>query len=86
MVVVRENFTGGTSGLQNLNYCHPGFTDGHSWSDRVLKEFEKAVVPKICRQDYTAVQQETDSIARFFKTACRPGEWAMDDFMDKKLS
>lgn len=86
VAVVRENFNGGFPGLQSMNYCHPGFGDGQFWSDRVLKEFEKAVVPRVCQEEYANVQQEVYSVSQYFKKSCRPGQWAMDDLMDKKLS
>ena len=69
-----------------MNYCHPGFGGGQILSDRVLKDFEKVVIPRRCDEDYTNAQQELYSIAHFFKSGCRPGDWALDDYLDRKLS
>ncbi|XP_065211083.1 transferrin-like isoform X2 [Planococcus citri] len=85
VVVVRENFNGGFDGLRSMNYCHPGFADGQTWSDRILKDFEKAVVPRSCHEDYANAQQEVYSIDNFFKSVCRPGQWVLDDYLDRKL-
>lgn len=86
VVLVRESFTGGFVGLQNTNYCHPGFGDGQFWSDSVLKEFEKAVIKRSCLDEKSSAEQEIYSLANFFKSACRPGQWALDDLQNKKLS
>lgn len=85
VVLVRESFTGGFVGLQNTNYCHPGFGDGQFWSDSVLKEFEKAVIKRSCLDEKSSAEQEIYSLANFFKSACRPGQWALDDLQNKKL-
>lgn len=86
VVLVRESFTGGFAGLQNTNYCHPGFGDGQFWSDSVLKEFEKEVIKRSCLDEKSSAEQEIYSLANFFKSACRPGQWALDDLQNKKLS
>ncbi|KAK7572038.1 hypothetical protein V9T40_014510 [Parthenolecanium corni] len=84
-VVVRNNHNGGFGGLRSTNYCHPGFGDGQFWTDRVLKEFESIVVPRICNSNKSTTESEIASLSDFFKSACRPGQWAYDALLDKKL-
>lgn len=83
---MKETYIGGFQSLQSSNYCHPGFGDGQFWTDRVLKQFEATVVPHYCNGILTTVEQEITSLAHFFKSACRPGQWSLDDFVDKNLS
>uniref|UniRef100_A0A182QXI1 Transferrin-like domain-containing protein n=1 Tax=Anopheles farauti TaxID=69004 RepID=A0A182QXI1_9DIPT len=76
-VVVRNQHTGGLDGLRGLRYCHPGFlySRTHRWTERVLKHFERLVVPAQC--DFSTVTEiETAATSAFFGDSCRPGVWS----------
>nr|CAD7599118.1 unnamed protein product [Timema genevievae] len=87
VAVVRSNHTGGLSGLRGKNLCHPGFHRTQYWSDRVLKEFELAVVETQCeaKEGRSAVENEVYSLSQFFNSTCRPGPWVLDEWLDDKL-
>lgn len=85
VAVVKSSFNGDFANLQGKNYCHPGFEAGQTWTDRVLKEFENNVIPRVHRAKHSTVDNELYSISRFFNAACRPGRWSMDELMDNKL-
>nr|CAD7439378.1 unnamed protein product [Timema bartmani] len=87
VAVVRSNHTGGLSGLRGKNLCHPGFHRTQYWSDRVLKEFELAVVETQCeaKEGRSAVENEVYSLSQFFNSTCRPGPWVLNDWLDDKL-
>jgi hypothetical protein len=34
----------------------------------------------------TSAEDELSALSTFFSGACRPGEWVVDNYLDKKLS
>ncbi|ETN66054.1 transferrin [Anopheles darlingi] len=87
-VVVRSRHTGGLDGLRGLRYCHPGFqyTRTQRWTERVLKHFERLVVPATCEEGlHTATEIETAGLANFFGASCRPGLWSQIPKEDARL-
>uniref|UniRef100_A0A8D8RA50 Transferrin n=1 Tax=Cacopsylla melanoneura TaxID=428564 RepID=A0A8D8RA50_9HEMI len=85
VAVVRQNFTGEFDELRGKKYCHPGFNTNQYWTDRVLKEFERRVVPHACTSWVPQVRVEMFSLAEFFGNSCRPGPWASEQTFDEKL-
>lgn len=77
-VVVRNQHTGGLDGLRGLRYCHPGFhySRTHRWTERVLKHFERLVVPAQCEGFNTVTEIEAAATSAFFGDSCRPGVWS----------
>ncbi|KAL1130223.1 hypothetical protein AAG570_013161 [Ranatra chinensis] len=82
VVVVRQNFSGTYKGK---NYCHPGFQNTYTHTDRVLKHFERKVVDMQCKKSVNSAEQEITELSYFFKSACRPGPWAESSHLDKLL-
>ncbi|XP_053679397.1 transferrin-like [Anopheles nili] len=77
-VVVRSTHTGGLDGLRGLRYCHPGFHYSRTqrWTERVLKHFERLVVPAKCDDFHTITEMEAAGVSQFFGDSCRPGLWS----------
>ncbi|XP_052871790.1 transferrin-like [Anopheles cruzii] len=87
-VVVRSRYTGGVDGLSGLRYCHPGLHYGRTqrWTERVLKHFERRVVPTPCDDNlHTATEIETAGLSKFFGQSCRPGLWSQIPKEDASL-
>lgn len=85
VAVVKKNFTGDFEELRGKKYCHPGFNTNQYWTDRVLKEFEKRVVPHACTSWVPQVRVEMFALAEFFGDSCRPGPWTPEQTFDEKL-
>ncbi|KAI5740351.1 hypothetical protein M8J76_002947 [Diaphorina citri] len=85
VAVVRKNFTGEFDELRGKKYCHPGFNTNQYWTDRVLKEFERRVVPHGCTSWVPQVRVEMFALSEFFGDSCRPGPWTPEQNFDEKL-
>lgn len=88
-MVVKSDHQNGVSGLQDTNFCHPGYIYGkpNRWTERFLKHFERNVVTVDCKEDGTSPAAiETAAFARYFKKACRPGSWSNNIVEDAELS
>lgn len=88
MVVVRSDHKNGIDGLRNTNFCHPGYfyDKTRRWTERFLKHFERSVVQTDCKDGTSPAEIETAAFARFFRKACRPGQWSNNIVEDAKLS
>lgn len=89
MVIVRAGYSGGINGLNGSTYCHPGlhYDRRQRWSERFLKHFERTVVPVDCEKEgLSPAQIETAALAKFFREACRPGQWSNNLEEDAQLS
>lgn len=87
--MVKSDHKNGVSGLQDTNFCHPGYIYGkpNRWTERFLKHFERNVVTIDCKEDGTSPAAiETAAFARYFKKACRPGSWSNNIVEDAELS
>ncbi|XP_021919269.1 transferrin-like isoform X3 [Zootermopsis nevadensis] len=90
VAVVKESFPGTLEALRGKKFCHPGFSKSQLWTDRVLKHFERVVLNRSstvgCDKSLrTAAEDELSALSTFFTSACRPGEWVVDNRLDKKL-
>lgn len=85
VAVVKADFSGLLGGLKNKSLCHPGFSDSQLWTPRVLKHFERKVVPQTCNAAVPKVEEEYDNLADFFKDACIPGDWSRSAYRDDLL-
>lgn len=87
--MVKAGHQNGTYGLRNMNFCHPGlfYDKTQRWSELFLKHFERTIVPVNCREDGTSPAEiEATSMAKYFRSACRPGAWSNNMQEDEKLS
>ena len=44
------------------------------------------MVPKKCDTTVPRVEEEFDNLAKFFKSACIPGDWSRNEYRDRLLS
>lgn len=86
--MVRSDHKNGIDGLRNTNFCHPGYfyDKTRRWTERFLKHFERSVVATDCKDGTSPAEIETAAFARFFRKACRPGQWSNNIVEDAKLS
>jgi hypothetical protein len=54
------------------------------------QHFERVVLNRTnsvgCNKSLTAVENELSALSSFFQSACRPGEWVADDYLDQEFS
>lgn len=86
VVIVHKNYTATENqiNLSGKGLCHPGFSRSEDWNDRALKYFEKKVVSNKC--GYPRIENEIANLRDYFKQGCRPGNWVLDENLDKELS
>lgn len=86
VVIIRKN----RQNLKGSKYCHPGFYDSLSLSDRVLTEFERYILSEeIPNQppnpEITIFENDLQHLANFFGKSCRPGTWVQDEKLNDEL-
>lgn len=88
VVVVRSDHKNGIDGLRDSYVCHPGYfyDKTHRWTERFLKHFERSVYTVDCAEGTSPAEIETAAFARYFRKACRPGQWSNNVVEDTKLS
>lgn len=88
VAIVRKDHTGGLNNLRGVDFCHPGlhYERHQLWTEKVLKHFERTVVPQNCSFDgISPAEVEAAALSEFFNAACRPGSWSNDPQEDRVL-
>lgn len=88
VVIVRSTHFDGLRNLRGMDYCHSGLhmRQRHErWTEAFLKHFERHVTEYDCSDGDSPAEIETAAVAKYFNTACRPGEWSHIESEDIRL-